>query len=107
MRLIDADTLKKPLEALACGKAKNQSYRDGLNDGLHDFFPQIIDSAPTVDAVPVVRCAKCKFSKSRLFLSGEDRLLCENSECPCFCRFTSDGWGCLAGERREAEHGDT
>lgn len=53
-RLIEAEALKKALEPLTCGKAKNQSYRDGLNDGLHNFFPQIIDAAPTVDAVKVV-----------------------------------------------------
>jgi len=53
MRLIDADALKESLEPMTCGKARNQSYRDGLNDGLHDFFPQIINKAPTIEP-PVV-----------------------------------------------------
>jgi len=50
-RLIDANALKASLKPLTCGKARNQSYRYGLNTGLHDFFPQIIDKAPTVDPV--------------------------------------------------------
>lgn len=48
MRLIDADELK--------GKA----FADP-DDGEHFVYCQDIDEAPTVDAVPVVRCRECKF----------------------------------------------
>ena len=50
MRLIDADAL---MDRLA----------DGLADGevLYRIPPNAVDKAPTVDAVPVVRCRDCKF----------------------------------------------
>lgn len=54
MRLIDADAILEYIVKLECGKARNQSYRDGLNDGLRDFFPQIINKSPTIEAVPVI-----------------------------------------------------
>ena len=52
MRLIDAD-------ALGIGKAKRDTftipeYADGWNSAI-----DIIDNAPTVDAVEVVRCKDC------------------------------------------------
>lgn len=48
MRLIDADELK--------GKAIADP-----DDGKCFVYCQDIDEAPTVDAVPVVRCRECKF----------------------------------------------
>jgi hypothetical protein len=51
MRLIDADALwmgKFP----PCGKP----YQEGWNDALDAATTQ----APTIDAVPVVRCEECK-----------------------------------------------
>lgn len=50
MRLIDADELK--------GKA----FADP-DDGEHFVYCQDIDEAPTVDAVPVIRCRECKIWK--------------------------------------------
>ena len=52
MRLIDAD-------ALGIGKAKREAftvpeYADGWNEAI-----KIIDDAPSVDAVEVVRCKDC------------------------------------------------
>ena len=46
--------------ALGIGKAKREAftipeYADGWNSAI-----KIIDNAPTVDAVPVVRCKDCK-----------------------------------------------
>lgn len=48
MRLIDVDELK--------GKAFATP-----DDGEHFVYCQDIDEAPTVDAVPVIRCRECKF----------------------------------------------
>ena len=50
MRLIDADAL---MDRLA----------EGLADGevLYRIPPSAVDKAPTVDAVPVVRCWDCQF----------------------------------------------
>ena len=49
MRLIDADTL---IDKVCKG------LREG--DVLDRIPPSFIDNAPTVDAVPVVRCRDCK-----------------------------------------------
>ena len=54
MRLIDAD-------ALGINKAKREifndpKYADGWNSAI-----EVINNAPTVDAVPVVRCKDCYF----------------------------------------------
>ena len=56
MRLIDADAL---MDAVC------KNLRDG--DVLDRIPPSYIDKAPTVDAVPVVRCRDCRsYNKPRL-----------------------------------------
>lgn len=52
MRLIDADVLDL-YEAL------KSYYGDAWRDAQ-----AVIDDAPTVDAIPVIRCKDCKFSKA-------------------------------------------
>lgn len=52
MRLIDADELKEGLKDLKA-VGYNQKYVQGLQDAIDDYFPQIIDDAPTVDVQPV------------------------------------------------------
>ena len=46
MRLIDADALKK--------------HYAWWDDDRQKLFDSIVDSQPTVDAVPVIRCKDCK-----------------------------------------------
>lgn len=53
MRLIDADA--------AYERAQADSRRGALEDWEFDMIVNLLDSAPTVDAVPVVRCRDCKF----------------------------------------------
>ena len=48
MRLIDAYSAKEALEYTLVGDAASMAER-------------VIDSQPTVDAVPVVRCRECKY----------------------------------------------
>ena len=70
MRLIDADALIKEANA----------------DGAYGYVDaKQISEAPTVDAVPVVRCKDCKYFKTRL---------CENED-------NYDGWFCADGERKD------
>ena len=78
MRLIDADALKT--KAIRCETFK-----------LYDvpvFLTAVgtkeIDKAPTIDAVPVIRCKDCKYFKTRL---------CENEN-------NYDDWFCADGERK-------
>ena len=46
-----------------------------------------LDSAPTVDAIEVVRCKDCKYFKTRL---------CENED-------NYDDWFCADGERKDGD----
>lgn len=60
MRLIDADALKETI----CTNV--YPVADGFNSRDYGMFwtggiEKAIDEAPTVDAVPVVRCKDCKY----------------------------------------------
>ena len=48
-RLIDADALKEGLKEKMFGHPFERI-----------FLSSVVDSAPTIDAVPVVRCRECK-----------------------------------------------
>lgn len=63
MRLIDADELMKTL----------------MHEGLGYQYNRVM-SAPTVDAVPVVRCKDCKFSMSGINKYNERYILCQLHE---------------------------
>lgn len=56
MRLIDADALRKAIEDDA------ESVGPGYGSRWH--FIHTINNAPTIDAVPVVRCKDCKHSRN-------------------------------------------
>ena len=63
MRLIDADRLNKPIyaeEDNITGSGMSYDEICGYNDGI-DIAWNKIDGAPTIDAVPVVRCKDCKY----------------------------------------------
>lgn len=95
MRLIDADALEK-------GKYHSNEFGTQVawKQGWNDAVDAIINYAPTVDAVPVVRCKDCKFHlnsnekcglvDTRLHFYETDKVWTED----CFC-----AWG----ERREDE----
>lgn len=51
MRLIDADKLIRTVRFL--------TLRDGKEIEIHYVEVERIDSAPTIDAVPVIRCKDC------------------------------------------------
>lgn len=78
MRLIYADQF----EVIAY---KDTAGREDTFDAGVQYMAELIDAAPTVDAVPVVRCKCCQFRKDRIvdgrweFL-GPNRLI---KECMC------------------------
>ena len=61
MRLIDADKLKKSMESMLCTGKEPLKERYTC-----DVVCCVIDGAPTVDAVPVIRCKECKHYKYRI-----------------------------------------
>ena len=75
-RLIDANALKEYLNSIEASGG-HAYYRKGMDDTLHFHMPNIIDDAPTVDAVEVVHakwkyyhkqkiavCTKCSFERN-------------------------------------------
>ena len=97
MRLIDADRLNKPIyaeEDNITGSGMSYDEICGYNDGI-DIAWNKIDQAPTIDAVPVVRCEDC----IRRY---------DTDECPmCFLiegkyyEYTNGNGFCDRGERKE------
>ena len=96
MRLIDA-------EALGIGVAnetifKEREYTHGWNAAI-----KIIDNAPTIDAVPVVRCKDCKYYRYGKYFTGVK--FCQRL--PYYAAEgglnTADDGFCSCGERKEGE----
>ena len=97
MRLIDADRLNKPIyaeEDNITGSGMSYDEICGYNDGI-DIAWNKIDGAPTIDAVPVVRCKDC----IRRY---------DTDECPMcylsegkYCEYTNETGFCDRGERKE------
>ena len=97
MRLIDADRLNKPIyaeEDNITGSGMSYDEICGYNDGI-DIAWNKIAQAPTIDAVPVIRCKDC----IRRY---------DTDECPmCFLierkyyEYTNGNGFCDRGERKE------
>ena len=83
MRLIDADALKKPLKDLI----KDEWL--GLTEA--GAVESMLDNAPTIDAVEVVRCRDCKHRpfvpEGETYENGFS--IVSDEICPCVC---DDGW---------------
>ena len=82
MRLIDADALES----------------DKFNRHFDDYAFQVIDNAPTIDAVEVVRCKDCKHYYNR------DPQQIPTSSIMCGHMHPNDY--CIYGERREHDETD-
>ena len=95
MRLIDADALKRHIQEEEDREYETTAYILHMTDSL-----RIIDSETTVDAIPVVRCSRCKHWKC--FGDAEDGDYDIGT-----CELYNQGFGaecfCSNGERGE-EH---
>ena len=92
MRLID------------CHKAKRAIYQHKTQRLQKETVLKILDSAPTIDAVPVVRCKDCKKWEAdgayEFDIDGAKRMwgVCSNSLHHC-----KDNHFCSYGEREEVD----
>ena len=77
MRLIDADAVIK----------------NALTDTEREYLKSIAKTAPTIDAVPVVRCGDCKY----LMANGICNMFADDTIKPSASDF------CSCGERRNNE----
>lgn len=103
MRLIDAEALPKLFDAefkqtmqLIWGGEK---HLDNLAEGFAEAIRIAKYIAPTVDAVPVVRCRECEYSNKALY----GWLWCTAG--PCEGKVVPEDFYCKCGERR-AENGE-
>ena len=111
-RYIDADAHVARMRELYC---KDCSRRKGMKNGKMKFIYPIggvpcracefgdaldaIDDAPTVDAVPVVRCRECKHNiGEKVWLDGDITIDCANG-----IGYPPPDWFCADGERRTNE----
>ena len=69
MRLIDADAFLKDILTAGIGKTIIEYSESDIGN--------MIRKRPTIDAVPVVRCRECKYSRIN-HLMKKDILSCEN-----------------------------
>lgn len=73
MRMIDADALvaiyKKWIPQLA--SKEDEGDKRGVTTCI-----AVLEDAPTIDAVPVIRCAECKYSFVVTDQDGKRQLLC-------------------------------
>lgn len=62
-----------------------------------------VKNAPTIDAVPVVRCKDCKHWKTHSQVCSNDDLYLGIHDCGCYPDFsTNPDWFCAYGERKDA-----
>lgn len=96
MRLIDADELNKTLgiDSDSCSTC-SWGYRGRCSRGC-DFEDACcaIEDAPTIDAVPVVRCEKCKWNDKH------------DKRCKVWNHGVLSIGYCYRGEEREDETAD-
>ena len=85
MRLIDADAL-----------IQKRSHAKTYAQDMYVIGQGYVMSAPTIDAVPVVRCKDCRHYNTIGCLKGFG--WCENID-----RCTSDNFYCANGRRLEVE----
>ena len=105
-RLIDADELKSNVLKWM---PKDQQDLGGAIPPIENLTVSMlmeIDDAPTVDAVPVVRCKDCKHRPTG---ANRDDLEFPDDECPCQCEDfwynwkPADEWYCGNGKRKDSD----
>ena len=104
MRTIDADALMKTV-------FNDVVLVDGEVKGVGLILAETVDNAPTIDAVPVVRCRECKHRYTEncpmyfhdfYWLEGYGEYVDDDTD-P-----TEDDYFCPKGERKEgADNGQT
>lgn len=87
-RLIDADNLDFTFDR-RCFSEGDTQYVRGVDDAIG-----VVNNAPTIDAVPVVRCRECVYKNTTA---------CPAYDAP-FMRTSLRIKFCSEGQRREADH---
>ena len=101
VRLIDANALHKMLEEAQDGTRRIYFSLVDYGDkdvckgelGTYARVKRMVEEAPTIDAVPVVRCKECK---------NWDATECVNGKCWCRTQgeYRGGDWYCADGEKQ-------
>ena len=94
MRLADVDMIYDEVE---------KQYKGATGIERNCNFLNLICHAPTIDAVPVVRCRECIYYKICDEWETGKRMLCEIHH-HSYLDHDGDEHFCSWGQRREAEH---
>ena len=86
MRPIDGDSLMKTV-------FNDVVLVDGEVKGVGLILAETVDKAPTIDAVPVVRCRECKHHEDEEI----GMVYCPNA----LGGWVGENWFCADGERKE------
>ena len=91
MRLIDGDTLKERFEMLSY-----DDWNQGTGTTWARAFEEsadVVECAPTIDAVEVVRCKDCRWHERE----QPGMVYCPNT----VGNWVEDDWYCKGGERKD------
>lgn len=92
MRLINADYALSALGIFNDREHGNEHFLNGIETAR-----EIIEQAPAIDAVHVIRCKDCEF------WNYKDCVVDGNCYCDMLERYTLENFYCAAGKRREAD----
>lgn len=95
-RYIDADALIEYLKKMWGKWEEDDWYEAQSKDAMKDDI-EIVNKQPTVDAVPVTRCAQCKWCAYPVPNSTK-------YGCRLFDRCVEPDWFCADGKRKDGEH---
>ena len=96
MRLGDLDALLEQLPVHPDG-----GLRSVKEEMLMIRVREDIRNAPTIDAVPVVRCKDCKHGQPMVYRHTESPcIMCSHLGSGFFARVFNPNWFCADGERR-------
>ena len=98
MRLADVDTIYDEVE-------KQYKGSTGIERNCNRNFLNLICDAPTIDAVPVVRCRDCEWFNHYTMECESDDVATDHEGGASFSiNFGPDDF-CSYGQRKEADHG--
>lgn len=97
MKLADVDTIYDEVE-------KQYKGATGIERNCNRNFLNLICDAPTIDAVPVVRCRECENYGKIGDCQSLDLLICIHSDTINNDFFPDPDFFCAYGQRKEAGH---
>lgn len=94
MRLIDANEIVDKLNVFNDHKNADEHFLNGIETAR-----EIIESAPTVEAVAVVRCKDCRYGVICIDGNGKELVGCNNFDKFDIQTYCGPYWYCADGER--------